>query len=134
MTVARSNQGPCLGLKLLDTRGGVLTEPCGVGDFNAATVGGGDELRDTTVVFGPVPEQSTAVRVTAAAGFSSTTGTLDAPGLMRGKFYVLEIPRTGLRDVRVNWLDGGGKANGPGVYLPSTLSHTAPPLGSDPPR
>ena len=127
MTVANSDRGFCFGIELLDqvhpgARGPDLSEGCGgtSRDFDAGSVGGGTYLPNTTLVHGPAPEEATAVRVTAP-GFSRTVKTHEGPDNVRGDFYVIEIPRKGLRNALVNWLDEGGRAPLPGIYVPSTI-------------
>jgi len=124
VTVAASDRGKCLGLELLDTRSRVLTEACGgLGSFDVSTVGGGDELPRTTFVFGPAPEEADAVRVTADAGFSETAATYPGPEDVAGKSYVIEIPRRGVANALVEWLDKDGRAQGPGLSVPSTVTY-----------
>jgi hypothetical protein len=122
VTVADSDRGKCLGLELLDTRSSVLTDVCGgLGSFDVATVGGGDELPNTTFVFGPAPEEATSVRVTAAGSFSETASTYDGPDGIAGNSYVVEIPRKGIHNAVVQWLDDDGRPQGPGLSIPSTV-------------
>jgi hypothetical protein len=56
MTVTHSDERQCLGFERLDGGLGVVHEDCGWASFDAVSIGGGDELRDTTVVFGPASE------------------------------------------------------------------------------
>ncbi len=130
MTVADSDHGFCFGIELLDqvppgARGPDLSEGCGgvSRSFDAASVGGGSDLPDTTLVYGPVPEEAATVRVTAPGGFSRIAETHDGPGEIPGDFYVVEIPRKGLRNALVNWLDEQGRRHGPGIFVPSTITY-----------
>ena len=127
MSVANSDRGFCFGIELVDhvlpgARGPDLSEGCGgtSRDFDAGSVGGGTDLPNTTLVHGPAPEEATAVRVTAP-GFSRTVKTHDGPDDVRGDFYAIEIPRKGIRNALVNWLDQHGRVPLPGIYVPSTI-------------
>jgi hypothetical protein len=122
MTVTQSNQGRCIGLWLLDMPGGTNgTDICGNPEsFDAASVGGGNSLPNTTLVFGPAPDEAAKVRVTAP-GFSRTVPTYDGPSDIAGNSYLIEIPRKGLRNALVTWLDEDGRAPLPGLYVPSTI-------------
>src|SRR5918999_761107 len=107
--------------------------------FDAISEGGDHDLPDTTVVFGPAPEQATAVRVTAPGGFQRTARTHEGTTDMDGDFYVIEIPRNGLRNAQATWLDEKGRSPGAGMFVPSTIppwprpaGATTPALGPDP--
>lgn len=130
MSVADSDQGFCFGIELLDllhpgATGPDLSQGCGGANtgLQAASVGGGTDLPDTTLVHGPAPEEAAAVRVTAPGGFSQTAKTHEGPTDIRGDFYVIEIPRKGLHDVLVTWLDEDGRAPGPGISVPGTTTY-----------
>lgn len=130
ITVTRSDQGRCIGLEL-DTRlGQDMTEICGGPEsFDAASVGGGDVLPDTTLVFGPAPEEATKVRVTASGGFDRTVPTYDGPSAIEGNSYLIELPRKGLRNALVNWLDEERRSPLPGLYVPGTVVYEKGPAG-----
>jgi hypothetical protein len=42
---------------------------------------------------------------------------------MEGDFYVVEIPRKGLRNAQITWLDERGRPPGPGMYVPGTVAY-----------
>jgi hypothetical protein len=132
MTVAQSgNQGFCFGLTLLDTvAGDDGMDACGRSStFDALGLGGGDVLPDTTLVFGPVPEQATAVRITAPGGFArSVTELAGGPDDVPGDFYLAEIPR-GLHNVLVYWVTTDGAVMEPGAVVESTIKYTPQPAG-----
>ena len=136
MTVTHSNQGRCIGLWLLDLPGGTEgTDICGGPEsFDAASVGGGDSLPDTTLVFGPAPNEAAKVRVTAPGGFSRTVPTYDGPSDIEGNSYLIQIPRKGLRNALVTWLDKDGHAPLPGQYVPSTIVYDRGPAKPQPPH
>ena len=136
LTVTESDQGKCIGLWLLDTPAGRDgTDICGgPASFDAASVGGGDALPNTTLVFGPAPEEAAKVRVTAPGGFNRTVPTYDGPSDIEGNSYLIEIPRKGLRNALVNWLDENGRAPLPGLLIPSTVVYGKGPEGSPPPH
>ena len=134
MTVARSDQGQCLGLGLVDTRESAQQLVCGTTSFDAVTIGGGTDLPDTTVVFGPAPERATAVRVSAPGGFRRTAPTHDGGGDMHGDFYVVEIPRRGLVNAEIRWLDAHGRGPHAGMYVPSTVTYGPPSMEPQPPH
>ena len=136
LTVTESDQGSCIGLWLLNTPAGSDgTDICGGPEsFDAASVGGGDALPNTTLVFGPAPEEAEKVRVTAPSGFSHTVATHDGPSDLEGDSYVIAIPRKGLRNALVNWLDEDGRAPLPGIYVPSTIVYGKPSSESQPPH
>jgi hypothetical protein len=123
VTAIDSDQGQCLTFELPDSRLSGVAAVCGMPSFDAISHGGGDELPDTTVVFGPAPERATAVRVTAHGGFHQTARTHEGSGGMDGDFYVVEIPRKGLRNAQITWLDEHGRPPGPGMYVPSTIHY-----------
>jgi hypothetical protein len=128
LTLTQSNQGRCIGLWLLDMPGGTDgTDICGGPEsFDAASVGGGDALPNTTLVFGPAPDAAAKVRVTAP-GYSRTVPTYDGPNDIAGNSYLIEIPRKGLRNAVVTWLDEDGRAPLPGLYVPSTIVYDKGP-------
>jgi hypothetical protein len=133
MSVADSNRGFCFAIELLDqrapgSRGPMLAEGCGGSSrtFDVASLGGGSLLPDTTLVYGPAPEEATAVRVTAE-GFSRTTTAYEGPADIPGNFFVIELPRKGLRNALVNWLDAEGRVHEPGIYVPSTTDYSSEP-------
>jgi hypothetical protein len=127
VTVTASDQGRCIGLWLDSKLGRSGTDICGGPEsFDAASVGGGDVLPDTTLVFGPAPEDAAEVRVTAPGGFSRATPTHDGPDDIVGNTFVIELPRRGLSNVLVNWLDENRRTHGPGIYVPSTISSSEP--------
>lgn len=129
MTVAQtSNQGFCVGLTLLDTVvGDDGFDACGRSStFDALGLGGGDVMPDTTLVFGPVPEQATAIRISAPGGFArSVTDLADGPDDVPGDFYLAEIPR-GLDNVLVHWVTEDGAVKQPGALVESTIKYTTP--------
>jgi hypothetical protein len=135
MTIARtSNQGFCLGLTLLDSVvGDDGFEACARSStFDALGLGGGDALPDTTLVFGPVPEQAAAVRITAAGGFVRSAAELeDGSDSVRGGFYLAESPRS-LDNVVVRWVTADGEVKEPGAFVESTIEYTTPPTGRRP--
>jgi hypothetical protein len=140
MSVANSNLGSCFAIELVDqvapgSRGPMLAEGCGGagGTFDAASLGGGTLLPDATLVYGPAPEGATAVRVTAE-GFSRTTRTHEGPADIPGDFYAVEIPRKGLRNALVKWLDTEGHTHEPGIYVPSTIDYSSEPATPDRPQ
>lgn len=140
MSVAESNLGFCFAIELLDqaapgSRGPMLAEGCGGagGNFDAGSLGGGTWLRDATLVYGSAPERATAVRVTAE-GFSRTTRTHEGPADVSGDFYVVEVPRKGLRNALVKWLDAEGHVHEPGIYVPSTIDYSSEPATPDRPQ
>jgi hypothetical protein len=55
-------------------------------------------------------------------------------GDMEGDFYVVEIPRKGLRKVQITWLDGRGRAAGAGMYVPGTLRYGSRSQEPQPPH
>jgi hypothetical protein len=140
LSLAQSNQGFCVAIELLDdplARAGnaTLAEGCGGGSrsFDAASLGGGAALPDTTLVYGPSPEEAKAVRVTAG-GFSRTAKTHEGPADVPGNFYVVEIPRKGLRNAVVTWLDAEGHEHQPGIFVPSTIDYSLRPSPPSRPR
>jgi hypothetical protein len=132
VTVIESDQGQCLTFERPDSRLGGMAAVCGMPSFDAIGEGGGDELPDTTVVFGPAPERATAVQVTAPGGFHRTATTHQGTGDMEGDFYVIELPRTGLRNAEITWLDERGRPPGRGMYVPGTLHYG--PAAKEPQR
>jgi hypothetical protein len=134
VTVLDSDQGQCLTFERPDSRFGDMSSVCGMGSFDAISHGGGDELPDTTVVFGPAPERAATVRVTAANGFQSTAPVHKGTSDMEGDFYVLEIPRRGVRNAEITWLDDRGQPPGPGMFIPSTLDYGPAPKPSGGPH
>lgn len=128
ITVTQSDQGRCIGLQL-DTRlGKDMTDICGgPASFDVASVGGGDVLPDTRLVFGPAPEEAAKVRVTAPGGFDRIVPTYDGPSTIEGNAYLVQLPRKGLRNALVNWVDKAGHAPLPGLYVPSTVVHEKGP-------
>jgi hypothetical protein len=134
VTVLDSDQGQCLTFERPDSRFRGMSAVCGMPSFDAISEGGGDELPDTTVVFGPAPERATAVRVTAPGGFQRTALTHEGTADMDGDFYVVEIPRKGLRNVEITWLDERGRPPGPGMWVPSTVTYGSGPQESQPPH
>jgi hypothetical protein len=133
-TVTRSDQGQCLGFERPDSRDPAVQEVCGLTGLDAISVGGGDYLPNATIVFGPAPEEAVAVRVTGPGGFSLTSETHDGTHDMEGDFYVLEIPRKGLRNAEITWLDEHGRAPGPGLFVPSTITYGPGPKGPQRPH
>ena len=135
MTVAKtSNQGFCFGLTLFDTVvGDSGTDACGRSStFDALGVGGGDVLPDTTLVFGPVPEQADAVRLSAPGGFTRTiTDFHDGPTDAPGNFYFAEVPR-GVTNVLVEWLNPDGVVERPGTMVESTIKYRPQPPDDHP--
>jgi hypothetical protein len=127
VTVIDSDQGQCLTLERPDSRLSGTASVCGPASFDAISEGGGDDLPDTTVVFGPAPEQATAVRVTAPGGFQRTARTHEGTTDMDGDFYVIEIPRNGLRNAQITWLDESGHSPGAGMFVPSTIHYGPAP-------
>jgi hypothetical protein len=123
VTVIGSDQGQCLTFERPDSRLSGMAAVCGMASFDAISHGGGDELPGTTVVFGPAPERAAAVRLTAPGGFHRTARTHEGSGGMDGDFYVIEIPRKGLRNAQIAWLDERGRAPGSGMYVPSTIRY-----------
>lgn len=123
-SVTTSDQGLCFSLELIDAYPDTRSERCGgtANGFDVASVGGGDRLRDTTIVYGGAPEQATAVRARSADGFQRTVATEEGPDAFQGDFYVLEIPRR-LRNVEVSWLDGRGRTERPGLLVPSSIAY-----------
>lgn len=134
MSVTNSDQGQCLDFERPDSRDPAVQEVCGLPSFDAISEGGGTELPDTTVVLGPAPERASAVRVTAPGGFSRTATTHEGTDDMEGDFYVIEIPRKGLRNAQITWLDERGRPPGPGMYVPGTLTYGPGPGGPQPPH
>jgi hypothetical protein len=134
VTVIESDQGQCLTFERLDSRLSGTAAVCGMPSFDAISHGGGDELPDTTVVFGPAPERATAVRVTAPGGFHRTATTHEGTSDMDGDFYVIELPRKGLRNAQITWLDEHGRPPGPGMYVPSTIHYGPGPKESQRPH
>jgi hypothetical protein len=132
VTAIDSDQGQCLTFDRPNSRLSGTAAVCGLSSFDAISHGGGDDLPDTTVVFGPAPERAMAVRVTAGGGFHRIAMTQDGTGVLTGDFYVIEIPRKGLRNAQITWLDERGRAPGSGVYVPSTMRYGPGP--KDPPR
>jgi hypothetical protein len=134
-TVAHSDQGPCLGLELVDAAPGALTESCGgvVRGLDALSVGGGSSLPQTTVVFGPAPAEAVAVRADGEGGFRRTAPTHEGRSGLPGDLYVLEIPRR-LRNVTVSWVDSAGRVDRPGVFVPSTIDYGGGPTGPQRPN
>jgi hypothetical protein len=132
MTVAHTgSQGFCLGLALLDTVvGDDGFDACGRSStFDALGFGGGDVLPATMLVFGPVPEQAAAVRISGPGGFAkSVTDIADGPDDMPGGFYLTEIPR-GLRNVLVHWVTQDGAVKEPGAVVESSIRYTPQPAG-----
>jgi hypothetical protein len=134
VTALDSDQGQCLTFERPDSRHGDMAAVCGMGSFDAISHGGGDELPNTTVVFGPAPERATAVRVTAANGFRRTAPVHEGTRDMEGNFYVLEIPRHGIRNAEITWLDDQGQPPGPAMFIPSTVGYGPRPTGPEPPH
>jgi hypothetical protein len=134
MTMSGSDQGRCLGLGLVDTRDRAQQLICGITSFDAVSIGGGSDLPDTTVVWGPAPNRAAAVRVTAPGGFRRTAAAFDGSSAMGGGFYVIEIPRQGIVNAEVTWLDERGRSKGSGIYVPSTVSFDSPPTEQQPPH
>jgi hypothetical protein len=133
MTVTQSDQGRCVGLWLDTKLGRDGTDTCGGPEsFDAVSVGGGDVLPRTTLVFGPAPEKAARVRVMAPDGFSRTAPTHDGPSDIEGNTYLIQIPRKGVRNALINWLDRNGHAERPSIYVPSTVVYGKRPAG--PPR
>jgi hypothetical protein len=132
VTAIDSDQGQCLTFERPDSRLSGTAAVCGLPSFDAISIGGGDDLPDTTVVFGPAPERATAVRVTAGGGFHRTATTREGTDDMEGDFYVIEIPRKGLRNAEITWLDEHGRSPGPGMYVPSTIHYG--PAAKEPQR
>ena len=134
-TVAHSDQGPCLGLELVDAAPGDVTERCGgvVRGLDALSVGGGSSLPHTTVVFGPAPAEAVAVRADGEGGFHRTAPTHEGRSGLPGDLYVLEIPRR-LRNVTVSWVDSAGRVDRPGVFVPSTIDYGGGPTGPQRPN
>jgi hypothetical protein len=123
MSVTESDQGRCVAFERPDSLDRAVQEVCGMPSFDAISLGGGSELPDTTVVFGPAPERASAVRVSAPGGFRLTAPTHTGPGDMDGDFYAVEIPRRGLVNAEISWLDEHGRAPNPGMYVPSTITY-----------
>jgi hypothetical protein len=134
-TVAHSDQGPCLGLELVDAAPGGLSESCGgvVRGLDAASVGGGSSLPRTTVVYGPAPEEAVAVRARGEGGFRRTAPTHPGRSGLPGDLYVMEIPRR-LRNVTISWVDSAGRVHGPGVFVPGTIDLGGGPTGPERPN
>lgn len=126
-TIAQSNYGLCFGLELIDIEPGALSEGCGGASetFDAASLGGGSSMPDTTLVYGPAPENAVAVRATGEGGFTQSAQTQEGPENFQGDFYVMEIPRN-VRDVEIAWLDSDGRTQGPGIFVPSTIRYKGP--------
>jgi hypothetical protein len=129
VTVTGSDQGQCLTFDRPDSRLSGTAAVCGMPSFDAVSIGGGDELPDTTVVFGPAPEHASAVRVTAHGGFERIAPTHEGTAGLQRDFYVVEIPRKGLRNAEITWLDERGRPPGPGMYVPSTVVYGPGPKG-----
>jgi hypothetical protein len=134
VTMLDSDQGQCLTFERPDSRLGGMSAVCGMGSFDAISEGGGDELPNTTVVFGPAPERATAVRVTAPNHFQRTAPVHDGTSDMEGDFYVIEIPRHGIRNAEITWLDAQGQPPGPAMFVPSTLHYGSGPAEPQPPH
>lgn len=134
-TVAHSDQGPCLGLELVDADPGALSESCGgiVRGLDAASLGGGSSLPHTTVVYGPAPEEAVAVRASGGGGFRRDAPTHPGRSGLPGDLYVMEIPRR-LRNVTIAWIDPAGRVHGPGVFVPGTLDYGGGPTGPQRPH
>jgi hypothetical protein len=134
-TVTHSDQGPCLGLELVEAEPGDLTESCGgvVRGLDALSVGGGTSLPHTTVVYGPAPAEAVAVRAAGAGGFRRTAATHRGRSGLPGDLYVIEIPRR-LRNVTISWVDSAGRVHGPGVFVPSTIDYGGRPTGPQRPN
>jgi hypothetical protein len=134
-TVAHSDQGPCLGLELVDAAPGDVSESCGgvVRGLDALSVGGGSSLPHTTVVYGPAPGEAVAVRAAGEGGFRRTAPTHRGRSGLPGDLYVIEIPRR-LDNVTVSWIDSEGRVHGPGVFVPSTLDYGGGPTGPQRPN
>jgi hypothetical protein len=134
MSATQSDQGRCLAFERPDSLDPAAQEVCGLPSFDAITLGGGSELPRTTVVFGPAPERASAVRVTAPGGFRRTATTHEGTDDMEGDFYVVEIPRRGLVNAEIIWLDEGGRAPHAGMYVPSTVTYSSPSTEPQPPH
>jgi hypothetical protein len=134
MTMTRSDQGQCLGLGLVNMRETSQQLVCGVASFDAISLGGGSDLPETTVVFGPAPERASAVRVSAPDGFRLRAPTHEGHGAMDGDFYVVEIPRQGVVNAQITWLDERGRAAHAGTYIPSTIRYGPAQMGPQPPH
>jgi hypothetical protein len=134
VTMLDSDQGQCLTFERPESRLGGMSAVCGVASFDAISEGGGDELPNTTIVFGPAPERAIAVRVTAATGLRRTAPVHDGTSDMEGDFYVIEIPRRGIRNAEITWLDERGRPPGPGMFIPSTVHYGRGSRESEPPH
>ena len=135
MSVTGSDQGRCLAFERPDSsHDSAPQEVCGLPSFDAISHGGGSELPDTTVVFGPAPERASAIRVSAPSGFHLTAPTHDGLDGVDGDFYVLEIPRRGLVNARVSWLDEDSRPYGSGLVIPSTVRYGPGPSKPQPPH
>jgi hypothetical protein len=134
-TVTHSDQGPCLGLELVDAAPGDVSESCGgvIRGLDARSVGGGSSLPHTTVVYGPAPEEAVAVRAAGEGGFRRTAPTHEGRSGLPGDLYVIEIPRR-LDNVTVSWIDSSGRVHGPGVFVPSTIDYRGGPTGPQRPN
>ena len=100
---------------------------------DAASLGGGTSLPHTTVVYGPAPGDTVAVRARGEGGFRRTAPTHEGRSGLPGDLYVLEIPRR-LRNVTVSWIDSSGRVHGPGVFVPSTIDYRGGPTGPQRPN
>ena len=79
----------------------------------------GDKPRRSTrpvLVYGRVPEQATAVVVTAPDGLRLEARTHEGPKGARSDFYAISV-RRGHPSARINWLDENGKPGSRGIGL-----------------
>lgn len=113
MSVAESDRGFCFGIELLDqtppgARGPDVAEGCGGASpsFDAASVGGGTALPDTTLVYGPVPEAATAVRVNAPGQLAGRRRPGTRPRNIRAEHGRLQLQARHGRAALTNQHDG----------------------------
>ncbi len=140
MTYAETDNGSCLGLRLLDVvipgaRGPELSEGCGVAaSFTVGTVGGGDgRTRSEYLVHGRAPEDAESVRLVAEGGVVISAKTHEGPSDVPGDLYLLATP-PGLRNASLSWFGAETGARGPDLIVPGTTDYGPPPEGTDRPR
>lgn len=67
------------------------------------------------LVYGPTPEQSTAVQLTADGKVVERMETSEGPDDVPGDFYLMVLPPDTELDGRMEWLDEGGNPGDEGV-------------------
>jgi hypothetical protein len=93
----------------------------GVGGFNVASAPASDGKGNIEVIlWGPAPEQATAVQLFSEGAPVAKAPTYEGPPDFTGDVWVMAVPHT-LREAEVDWIDEAGRQAGTRLDVSSDL-------------